>query len=309
MRQIFVNLKRFDVPRSVGGLCPVEDPITWIETVISQTLESGLGTHEALRLTYFLPEGLVAAAIRRLNDDPANLAQGLSIGCQGVHWADVQQGKNFGAFTTCLPAKAAANLGSQWVIIGHSEERRAKLQIMQIYDSDLAGDLERQVRANRAVDQLIQSEVGCALGAGLKVLLCIGETAEERGGGEFEEQKPRIRAILEAQLLIGLQNAVEAVRGQQVVIGYEPVWAIGPGKIPPGQEYIAFVSDSIKRLVRDHTGVDIPVVYGGGLKAENAAMIASIKTIDGGLVALTRFTGEIGFDVKGLKEIIDKYLA
>jgi triosephosphate isomerase len=51
------------------------------------------------------------------------------------------------------------------------------------------------------------------------------------------------------------------------------------------------------------------VVYGGGLKEENAGMIAGIKMIDGGLVALTRFTGEIGFDVAGLRGIVDKYLA
>jgi len=309
MRQIFVNLKRFDVPRSVGGLCPVENPVTWVETVITETLEDGLGACENLRLAYLLPEGLVAGAVRHLSDYPAEQAEGLSIGCQGVHWEDVQPGKNFGAFTTSLPAKAAANLGCQWAIIGHSEERRAKFQVMRAYDPGVEENLERRMRANRAVDQLIQSEVGCALDAGLQVLLCVGETAEERGGGEFEDQKTRITETLEAQLLIGLQNAAEAVREQRVVIGYEPVWAIGPGKIPPGKEYIAFVSTLIKQVVRNCSGAEIPVVYGGGLKEENAAMIASIETIDGGLVALTRFTGEIGFNVPGLKGIVEKYLA
>jgi triosephosphate isomerase len=310
MRQIFVNLKRFDVPRSAGGLCPLEEPAIWIESVISETIEQGLGAHpEKLRLVYLLPEGLLVTAANCLKSYPKNRMQGLSIGCQGVHWEDVQPGKNFGAFTTSVPAKAAANLGSRWAIIGHSEERRAKLQVMNAYDPDIKEVLERQVRANRAVDQLVRAEVDCALGAGLKVLLCIGETAEERGGGDFEEQKTGIREVLQSQILNGLQNAAEAVRDGKVVIGYEPVWAIGPGKTPPGKEYIAFVSDLIKQTVREKTGAEIPVVYGGGLKEENAAMIAGIETIDGGLVALTRFTGEIGFDVQGLKGIIDRYLA
>jgi triosephosphate isomerase len=91
------------------------------------------------------------------------------------------------------------------------------------------------------------------------------------------------------------------------VTGYEPVWAIGPGKTPPEKEYIAFVSAFIKQVVSDQFGVEIPVVYGGGLKEENAAVIASIETLDGGLVGLTCFTGEIGFDVPGLEKIIQKY--
>lgn len=308
MRHIFVNLKRFDVPRSAGGVCPVQEPITWIETVITETLEQGLGARENLRLTYLLPEGLVPTAVHCLRNYQVDQTPGLSIGCQGVHWDDIRSGKNFGAFTTSVPAKAAANLGSQWAIIGHSEERRAKFQVMQAYESDLEGDLGQRVRANRAIDKLIQSEVDCALDAGMKVLLCVGETAEERGGGEFEDQKVRITEILKSQALTGLQNAVQSVQAKKVVIGYEPVWAIGPGKIPPGKEYIAFVSALIKQVVRDYTSAEIQVVYGGGLKEENAAMIAGIETIDGGLVALTRFTGEIGFDVQGLKGIIEKYL-
>jgi len=93
------------------------------------------------------------------------------------------------------------------------------------------------------------------------------------------------------------------------VIGYEPVWAIGPGKTPPGKEYISFVSSFIKEVIQDELGFDPVVVYGGGLKVENAGMLSSIETVGGGLVALTRFTGEIGFEVEGLKRIIEEYIS
>jgi triosephosphate isomerase len=78
--------------------------------------------------------------------------------------------------------------------------------------------------------------------------------------------------------------------------------------VPPGKDYISFVSAFIQRVVRETCGSDVVVVYGGGLKEENAAMIASIETIGGGLVGLTRFTGEIGFSVPELEQITAKYL-
>lgn len=308
MRQIFVNLKRFEVPKSAGGLCPKEDPIAWIESVISDSVELGLGTHDHLRLTYCLPEGLIPAAVRRLQTFPAEKTGRLAVGCQGVHWENIGPGKNFGAYTSSLPAAAAVGLGAKWAMVGHSEERRAKLQVMQIFNPGIENDPELRLLANRAVDRLIQAEVNAAIGSGLKVLLCVGETADERGEGEFVEQQPRVEAVLTAQLLTDLQSAQTALREGRVVIGYEPIWAIGPGKIPPDQEYIDFVSRLIKQVISDHFQAECAVVYGGGLKEANAGMIAGIATIDGGLVALTRFSGEIGFDVSELKGIIDKYL-
>ena len=308
MKEIYVNLKRFEVSRDLGGLCPRDNPTQWIQEVIADSVKMGLGSMDRLLLVYLLPEGLIPSAVDELRRHPENETSMIAIGCQGVHWDDIRVNGNFGAFTTSLPATSARALGSSWAIIGHSEERRAKYQILKSYDPKIETDKDRNSLAAHAVDRLIEKEVKCALQANLNVLLCVGESAQERGEGSFEEQKPRIEEVLRSQLTSALGDAPELMNGRKVVIGYEPIWAIGPGKTPPGEAYISFVSAYIKKVLQSDLGVSCSVVYGGGLKEENAAMIAGIDTIDGGLVALTRFTGEIGFDVTGLKGIIDKYL-
>ncbi len=309
MAEFFVNLKRFEVPRRSGGLCPVDNPQEWISTVIQTGIELGLGQLLKSRLVFLLPEGLVSSALNVLETHPKNDTRTISIGCQGVHWLDIEPGKNFGAFTSSLPARAAAALGCRWSIIGHSEERRAKLQVIEAYDPGFSQDPASTSRALGAVDHLVRDEVNNALQAGLNVLLCVGETAAEHGEGDFSEQKSRIQAVLQKQVIANLQIDPETLALGQIVIGYEPVWAIGPGKIPPGAEYIAFVSAVIKKATVESFGFDPIVIYGGGLKEENAAMIAGISTIGGGLVALTRFTGEIGFDVHDLSRIIQQFQA
>ena len=101
----------------------------------------------------------------------------------------------------------------------------------------------------------------------------------------------------------GRAEGLEGVDRSRVVIAYEPVWSIGPGKTPAGKAYIA----QIARFVKERTG-GMEVVYGGGLKTDNARMLASIEAIDGGLIALTRFQGEIGFYPQEYLEIIRLYV-
>ena len=142
----------------------------------------------------------------------------------------------------------------------------------------------------RSVNRLLNKEIRCAIDAGLKVVYCIGETQEEQ---------PEWEKVLGEQLDTGLLD----INKENIVIAYEPVWSIGPGKTPAGKEYIT----KIAQFVKEKTG-GMDVVYGGGLKADNAAMLASIKEIDGGLIALTRFQGEIGFYPDEYLEIIRLYL-
>ena len=188
-------------------------------------------------------------------------------------------GGNFGAFTTSRTANAARALGCSCVLIGHCEERKDKAGILAAGGGDPS-----------AVNKILNQEIREAVRAGLKVLYCIGETSEEQ---------PRWQEVLRTQLEEGLKDVDKGC----VTIAYEPVWAIGPGKTPPDKEYIQKIGAFVKEITG---GMD--VVYGGGLKQDNAAMLASVPDMDGGLIALTRFSGEIGFYPEEYLEIVKLYL-
>lgn len=309
MTQIFVNLKRFDVPRDLGGICPSTNPGRWIGEVIAESVGLGLGRKDGLQVVFLLPEALILPARETLASIGPEQTSGISLGCQGVYRENVAPGKNFGAFTTFLPAAAAVNLGCTWTIVGHSEERRDRTSTMREYDPTLAASPRRCVRAARAVSQLMNAEASCALEAGMSVLVCIGESAEEKGDGSPKEQRSRTMSVLRRQIEASLRGHAEHGSSPNIVVGYEPIWAIGPGKTPPGSEYIAFVSDFIKRTTQRIHGFTPRVVYGGGLKRENAGEIAAVRSVDGGLVALTRFIPPVAFEPHGLAEIVEVYLA
>lgn len=142
----------------------------------------------------------------------------------------------------------------------------------------------------KAVNRLLNQEIKKAVSSGLSVLYCIGETSEEQ---------ERWKEVLKEQIAVGLEGVDKSL----VTIAYEPIWAIGPGKIPPDKDYITMIGTYIKEIT---DGCD--VVYGGGLKVDNAEMLASVPVMDGGLIALTRFQGEIGFYPEEYLEIIKTYM-
>lgn len=279
MKHIYLNLKRFDIRPAHGGvnrLAPMEE---WGGTIVARTQEALRAySPKQAEFVMYLPEAhLLGAAKARADDSPIRL------GCQGVHWADTQPGGNFGAFTTFRTAHAALELGCESVLIGHCEQRGGKAEILA--EAGVAGP-----QASRAVCGLLNREILAAQRAGLSVLYCIGEKSEEQG--HWQE-------TLAAQLDLGLDR----VDKSRVVVAYEPVWSIGPGKKTADRDYI----QKIARFVKSHAP-GLELVYGGGLKAENAAMLASIPEVDGGLIALTRFSGEIGFYPEEYLEIIRLYL-
>ena len=277
MKHIFLNLKRFDISPEHGGvnrLAPMKD---WGRVIVERAQDE-LKKYEDAEFVMYMPEAhLLGAAAARTGGSPVKL------GSQSVYRADTAVGGNFGAFTTNRTGHAVAEMGCESTLIGHCEERNDKMGILAEAGVD-------PVIAMGAVNRILNAEIKAAQAAGLSVLYCIGEKSEEQAAW---------KDVLGAQLDIGL----EGVDMSRVVIAYEPIWSIGPGKTPADKPYI----EKIARFVKERTG-GLDVVYGGGLKKDNAQMLASIDEIDGGLIALTRFSGEIGFYPDEYLEIIRTYL-
>lgn len=273
LEHIFLNLKRFDIPVSLGGVNSIAPPDQWAQYIISSVKDELAALSCKAEFTIFFPEAHMIQAASAGKE-------GWLLGCQGVHRSDVAPGGNFGAFTAGRTAKSMAALGCDYAIIGHCEERRDLAEII----ADGGG------KDFGAVNRILNQEVLRAQEAGLKVLYCVGEKAEETG---------RWIEVIESQLKVGLAGADLS----RVVIGYEPLWAIGPGRPVPTAEDIRKVALFSKSVV------PCRIVYGGGLKEENAPMIASIEEMDGGLIALTNFSGDIGFYPDGYLRIIRSYFS
>ncbi|MCS6879346.1 MAG: triose-phosphate isomerase [Geminicoccaceae bacterium] len=159
----------------------------------------------------------------------------------------------FGAFTGCVSAPMLVDAGARAVILGHSERRHG------------LGE----------TDALVRAKLQAARAAGLLVVLCVGETEEERLAGKCEE---RLRAQLEGSLPPGIGP-------EGLVVAYEPVWAIGTGRTPTAQDIgstHAALRSMLKRCVVG--GEEVPILYGGSVKPENAAEIMATEGVDGVLV-------------------------
>ena len=276
MKHLYLNLKRFDVPVEFGGVNRIAPVADWGRYIVEHTQE-GLKKYdpaEAEFVQYFPEAHILGAVAARCENSP------VQVGSQSVYRMNTAVGGNFGAFTTNRPASIVKAMGCTSTIIGHCEERNDKAGILA----------EAGVTDTAAVNRLLNQENTLAIEQGLTVLYCIGEKTEEQAHWE---------QVLGDQLSIGL----DGVDTSKVVIAYEPIWSIGPGKTPADKPYIT----KIARFVKKCTG-GLDVVYGGGLKVDNAEMLASIDEIDGGLIALTRFQGEIGFYPDEYLEIIKTYL-
>ncbi len=161
-----------------------------------------------------------------------------------------------GAFTGEVSAAMLSELGVQGVVLGHSERR------------EHFGE----------TDRALALKVPAALAAGLRPILCVGETEGEREAGETER---KLRQQVREDLI-----GVPAERLGDVVLAYEPIWAIGTGRVASAeqaQEAIAF----IRALVGDRDGQAaeaVRILYGGSVKVENAAELLALEDVDGALV-------------------------
>lgn len=175
----------------------------------------------------------------------------IAVGAENVHWAEK------GAFTGEISAEMLAELGVKYVIIGHSERRQ--------YFNE--------------TDETVNKRVKAALAAGLKPIICIGETLAEREGGKVEE-------VLVRQTT-GAFADIDAKELKNIVIAYEPVWAIGTGKTATAQQAndtIKIVRDTIAKLYGMSEADEMRIQYGGSMNPKNAKELMAMEEIDGGLI-------------------------
>ena len=176
----------------------------------------------------------------------------VKVGAENVHWAEK------GAFTGEISADMLLELGVEYVIIGHSERRQ--------YFGE--------------TDQTVNMRVKTALAKGLKPIVCVGETLEEREGGKVEE-------VLVRQTTEALKDVASADL-DRVVIAYEPVWAIGTGKTATAEvanDTIKIIRDTVKNLYCANCAENkVRIQYGGSMNPKNVKELMAMPEIDGGLI-------------------------
>jgi len=159
-----------------------------------------------------------------------------------------------GAHTGDISSHMLKDAGASYVILGHSERRQD----------------------HGETDQLVQAKTTAAWDSGLKTIICVGETQAERDNG-------KAMAVVETQLSNAVPSAANATN---TVIAYEPVWAIGTG-LTPSVEDIAEIHDFMRAELAQKFGEEgraMRLLYGGSMKASNAAQIAGVENVNGGLV-------------------------
>jgi triosephosphate isomerase len=177
-------------------------------------------------------------------------ASAIALGAQDV------AAQSTGAYTGDVSAGMLADVGCRYVLIGHSERRLG----------------------HGETDQLLSRKLASALAAGLRPILCVGETASEYAVGAT-------MAVLKLQLRSALLPLAPEVVAR-VVIAYEPVWAIGTG-LSAAPEVVARVHAFIRQELTDIAHADaagMPVLYGGSMKPDNAAALLALPGVDGGLI-------------------------
>lgn len=172
----------------------------------------------------------------------------LKVGAQSCH------PEKFGAFTGDLSAEQLRDAGASYVIVGHSE-RRSEHGERSAY---------------------VQEQAHACLRAGIVPIICVGESFAQRQRGETKDTVVRI-----------LRKSLPTMgSNDRLVVAYEPLWAIGTGLVPSGEE-IAEVHQVIRDLLMElfqDRGADVPILYGGSMKPGNAAEILAIENVNGGLI-------------------------
>ena len=194
-----------------------------------------------------------------------SVGQQAKLGAQNMHW------EKAGAFTGEISAPMLRELYVRYVVLGHSERRT------------LFGE----------TDEIVNKKTRAAIDAALRPIVCIGETLSERDAGKVEE-------ILDRQIK-GSLAGVTARELADVVVAYEPVWAIGTGRTASpqqAQDAHAFIRSKLAELWDSASAEKVRIQYGGSVKPQNAAELMGQADIDGALV------GGASLDPRGFAEIV-----
>lgn len=193
------------------------------------------------------PPFTMLAAVREALGDAA----GFCLGAQNFYPSEQ------GAFTGEIAPEQLLDQGCAYALAGHSERRH------------VLGES----------DAFVGKKVSFGMAAGLKMILCVGETIDERRAGKIE-------AVLASQLRHGLRDVLDRSTADNLAIAYEPVWAIGTGEVAGPEEILAahlFVRAKLIEMLPG-CGADVRILYGGSVKPDNAAMIVGLDNVDGVLV-------------------------
>ncbi len=188
----------------------------------------------------------------------------IKLGAQNMHWEAA------GAYTGEISASMLRDLYCHYVILGHSERRS--------YFHE--------------TDESVNKKVKAALAANLNPILCVGETLEEREAGTTED-------VIRRQVVGGLEGV--ELGGGELILAYEPVWAIGTGLTATpdqAQAVHAFIRETVASLYDDATAASLRIQYGGSMKPDNAAELMGQPDIDGGLI------GGAALDARSFVEIV-----
>jgi triosephosphate isomerase len=180
----------------------------------------------------------------------AAVAEALRGSAVGVGGQDCHQARQ-GAHTGDIAAPMLRDAGARWVILGHSERRQD----------------------HGETDELVREKTLAAVEAGLTPIVCVGETADQRSGGQETE-------------IVGWQLAGSLPKPFTGVVAYEPIWAIGTGKTATDEDVAtmhAFIREELVRQFGD-AGQTIRILYGGSVKPANAAALLAVPNVGGALV-------------------------
>ena len=175
----------------------------------------------------------------------------IKIGAQNMHWEEK------GAYTGEISAQMLKSIGVEYVIIGHSERRQ--------YFAE--------------TDETVNKKIKSALAHGLKPIVCVGETLEQREAGETEK-------VVTNQIAKAFEG-IEASDLEKIIVAYEPIWAIGTGKTATKEDANATIMQIRKKLAEiygQNEAEGVIIQYGGSVKSSNAKELFEMSDIDGGLV-------------------------